>query len=471
MPRVWLKVTRIEGRRKMSYEIISNNSLHNKLTLSSRVINDNNIQVPGEIRVKVGARWKEVKVFSDKSLKENEIKISSDLVNFFLLPLDIPYDISFENGEMHIGPIIGLLLAHKAELLSKKRLKKFCSYTSKYERINGMVYVFSLDGIDMDQKTITGYYYQPHVPKGELPWKEAIFPYPDVIFRRPHIPKPVYKHLKSEMGDKIINYPWFDKKQTAQWLEKDPLLTPYLPETRLLYSSHDLDDMLHLYHMVFLKPVNSGLGDGIVAVTRKKKGDYFKYRPDLKGKTTETIVCVNKGELALMVDKIVAQEPYIVQQGIPVLTYEGRKIVFRVIMQKDASKEWKCTGIVALLGHAGGLDSHSYYYGIQMPFNETLEKTGKLPADVIKEIEEEIVYLCTRSCGTLDCYGSGIYGDLGLDIVLDASYHPWLIEINVLHEYEVPLYIHDKRMYKTMKIRILDYAKSLAGFYEEGEGR
>lgn len=461
----------VDGGSKMACKLIANNTLHNQLTLSSGMVKAYQIRVLDSMIVKVGARQRNVRLTVDMHQGENVIQISPDLIEYFLLPLDLPYDISFHNGELHIGPVIGLLLAHESKRLTKKRLKKFSTYTLKYENINGLVYVFSRDRINQNKKTITGYYYRPNVSTGKGSWKKATLPYPDVIFRRPRIPKKIYKHLKSEMGDKIINYPWFDKWETAQWLGKDELLNPYLPKTYLLHSAKNLDKMLDRYHAVFLKPVNSGLGDGIVTVKRKKNGDYFKYRPKLKGKAVKTKVTKNKKEFASMADKIIAREPYIVQQGISGITYKKRKIVFRVIMQKDSSRKWQCTGIVALMGHAGGLDSHSYHYGIQMPFKKALKKGGNLSSKAIKKIKKQMVDVCKRSCRALDLYSDGTYGDLGLDVVLDASYHSWLIEINVLHEYQVPLYINDKPMYRKMKTRILDYAKSLAGFYKDGEER
>ncbi len=437
-----------------------NSSFRNQIFLSYSIIKKYKIPVPCTIVVKAGTRQKKVTASFMNTLKGSLIQISRDLVSFFLLPLDIPYDISFQNGELHIGAVIGLLLAREEKDLTEKFLRRCSSYTLNYENTKGLVYVFSRDQIDMDQKTITGYYYQPYVPKEEIPWKKAVFPYPNVIFQRKYISGQIYKHLTSEMGNRIFNYPWFNKWEMAQWLEEDALLAGYLPETRCFHSVQDLDDMLNEYHKVFLKPTHSGsYGKGIMTVCRKRDGDYFRLRNE-----SEKKVFKNKVVLDRVIKAFTGKREYIVQQGISTLTYENRPIVFRVIMQKDGSRQWQCTGIVALLGQVDGLDSHSPEKGIQLSFQETLKKSRYLTPKEINKLQLGMVAICKEGCSIIDRHGH--YGDVGVDMVLDQSYKPWLIEINVLrHNHRVPLFINDKKMYCNMKTRILDYAKSLAQSY------
>lgn len=137
------------------------------------------------------------------------------------------------------------------------------------------------------------------------------------------------------------------------------------------------------------------------------------------------------------------------------------KMAFRVIMQKDHSREWQCTGMIALLGLEGGIDSHMRGNN-SMTLNEALLIAGKLTTEEIEKVEKHIIAVCKRTCQVIDQYGR--YGDVGIDVVLDTEYKPWVIEINQRHDHKVPLLLKDKQMYETMKVRVLEYAKVLAGF-------
>lgn len=450
----------------MAYKIIINQDLNCEVGLSTEIIKDYQINPSTKIMIRVGMRQKEAAVVIKNNLKKDVIELSPDLARYFVLPLDLSYDIDLQNGILHIGPFIGLLLKNKTKKLRKKYLQKCCVYTADYKSINGIIFVFSREGIDMKQKKITGYYYQPDLSKDKIPWKKVTFPYPDVIYRRIYISSQFYEKLSSEMGNIIFNYPVFNKWQEIQWFKRDAFLKKYLPHTRLLRSSHDLDKMLDRYSMVFLKPVSSSLGKGIYTVTRKEKGDFFRFRPKLKGKAVKTMVVKNEKERGSMVNKMIKKDSYVVQQGIKTLKYEKRPMVFRIIMQKNGKKKWQCTGMIALLGAARGLDSHSYHHGMQMSFRKALKKSGNLSSKKINKIEKKVIDLCKRACSVLDQYGN--YGDLGIDIVLDNKFQPWLIEINKKHTHEVPLFINDKKTYQIMKTRVLEYAKAFGGFNQCG---
>lgn len=445
---------------KMVFKIMVNQDLSNQVTLSFPMMNTNRQKISDKIIVKFGTRKKEVLFSVDENMEDNIIHMSKDVAQFFLLPVDLSYDMIISEGELHIGPVIGLLLGGKAEIFPQWRLRRFSSYALNYNDIHGLVYVFSPKGIDMTHKTIKGYYFQPHGTQSDGCWREGVFPYPDVIFRRADIPRQLYTDLTAEMGDRIINYPWANKRKVAHWLEKDVFLSDYVPATQFLGSVQELDEMLNQYSRVFLKPLSASFGQGIVIVTRKEDGDYFQFRHEPEERIIE-----NKEELAEQVKGIIGKHKYIVQQGIEDITYEGRKLDFRLIMQKDQSRQWQCTGIVVLPGIVGGIDSHMKIYGQHsegMTFAEAMQKMDDLNFEEIENLKKEMIEVSRKSCEVMDQHGH--YGDLGVDMILDTTYHPWLIEINKRPDHSVPLLIPDRKMYETMRTRILEYARSLAGF-------
>lgn len=80
------------------------------------------------------------------------------------------------------------------------------------------------------------------------------------------------------------------------------------------------------------------------------------------------------------------------------------------------------------------------------------------------EKENEIIHICTEACFLMK-QAYGLYGDLGIDVIVDQHNNVWIIEINKLHQHIVAKYQkEDLEMYNNVVTKPFEYAKSLAGF-------
>ncbi len=444
----------------MAYCLEIDTQLKNTVTLSENLAARHFRTVPQRIVVRSGARQCEARVIFKEGLEKDYIKLSRDIFEYLLLPLELPYDIVLEQEELNIGPVIGLLLHNKDEKITPERLKKHLDFTLQYPVINGLLYIFSTEGIDMKNRTIHGYYFDPCAKERDTPWKAGIFPYPHAIYRRIGLKDDIYQSLTKEIGNKIFNYPWFGKKQMWDWLSQFDSVRKYLPETRPLKTVSDFWEMIRKYPQVYIKPAAGTKGFGVIKVVLKENTCFVEFNK----KEAENTAFAGK-EAAEFIERLLVEHPnYLIQQSIDLLSYKERKIDFRFIMQKDHTKEWQCSGIIARFGKKGSIATNFQRAGYTRTFAKALKKATKFKYKEIYKKEQEMIQVCKKIAYALDKMGN-CYGDFGMDVALDQELNIWVIEVNNRrHEHRLPLYIHDEQMYYKVKSNPVRYAKSLAGF-------
>ena len=211
-----------------------------------------------------------------------------------------------------------------------------------------------------------------------------------------------------------------DKYAIHRLLASDPELAPYLPETVLLQRGAFawFKRQLKERGEVFVKPRRGSLGIGVARVVRVGSNRY-RYESRKMRRTTTLAGAwrlVRKG-----------RRRHILQQGIPLLEDDGRRIDLRVPVQKDGSGEWRTAGIAAKRAE-------------RSPFLTNLARGGSVhdgPALLARHFGErrgreiilEIELLARRVAETLNAKHPRLV-DLGLDVGVDAGGHPYLIEVN-----------------------------------------
>jgi hypothetical protein len=133
---------------------------------------------------------------------------------------------------------------------------------------------------------------------------------------------------------------------------------------------------------------------------------------------------------------------------------------FRVIMQKDYTKEWMCTGIISFTGIEGDICSNS---GGELLFEYALEGRLKLSRESTFIIKQNMIDICKKICKILDSSGEN-YGDLGFDVVLDKNLRVWVLEVNKRQYHSTPLWVGDIQTFYAVKTNPIKYAAALGGF-------
>lgn len=439
----------------MLYKIIQNKVYEGRVYLPKDLSAASMHEAFSFTKICAGLKECAVQTFIRPSLKSDEIEISSDVLSMLSIPGDLPYQIKFVENSLILGPVIGLLLDYANKDLTERQLKNYLPYTLLYEKTGGLIIVFSSEGINFDDKAIEGFYYKPE----ESQWVKAVLPFPQAIFRRIFLADDTIEKLQSLTGGRMFNNHYFSKWKFWSVASRYPSLAEYLPNTKLLTSISDIDEMFKSFDSLFLKPIHGTLGIGLVRIQKQNDLYIFKEK-DLN----KPVLTLNKEEASKFISDMMSRNSYIIQQNIDLLKFEDRYSDFRVIMQKDNTLNWKCTGIVVSMGAPGGLcsnyqESSSRYLSFENFFLTYLSLSGK----EIQAKKCEIIELCKKVCNVLDLE-MGNYGDVGIDVGLDVSLKPWVFEVNERHYHLMPMLIDDRQTYSKIKRNAVKYLVALSGF-------
>jgi hypothetical protein len=410
------------------------------------------------VTLRAGRRYKEVSVIPMKDSDGSEFAATADVLEALSIPLGLSYQVRAEKNEIIIGPVIGLLLAKKRTAFTEKKLARLFRYALKYEEIHGLLYVFSIDGIDFDKAFAEGYCYVPGASFASPRWEKGVFPLPDAVYRRVSLAKSKLAALKQLTGNRLFNSCYFNKWEFWLMASKDESVKNNIPFTCKYKSFDDLDKMLDRFGSVYLKPINGTLGNGLVKAARSGEGWTFQRKYD---KFPANFAA--REQAAAFADAVVGKRRYLVQQDIRLLKYNEQYVDFRVNMQKDFSMEWNCTGMITCTGASGGIHSNYTNAGQYLSFENFMLKGLSAGEEEILRKKREIIGLCRKICKMLDESGEN-YGDLGIDIGFDAALKPWIFEVNKTQFQYLPLMVNDYQTYYTARANPLRYAAALCGF-------
>ena len=403
-----------------------------------------------QVELSFGARRLPVQIYVGEQ-QARLIAVSSSLSSEMLLPLELHYKIGFFKKQIKIGPVIGICVAQKTANIDLNSTG-LAKYGLLYGEIGGLLFLFAVDGVDTDKNTIKGFYYK------SLPgncWCPAVLPYPAVIFRRTGMPSRMTRHFEEVLPGGIFNSYYFDKWEAHEYLSNIPSLREYLPETYCYYDTSQLEEMFRKYRFVILKPRNGTMARGILKITYNNDSFLVEERCS-KPKVVKGIASLEELLSAHM------GAPYLIQQGLHLPQYEGRLNDYRLIMQKDETGSWVCTGAIGKFGKRGGIVSNYISAGYLLPATKALEKVFGLGTWQAFLLKEKMIALAKNICYQLD--KNGHYADLGFDMVIDRNQRIWLLEINKRHDHSMPREFGDYNVYYQVKSNPILYASSRAGF-------
>ncbi len=387
-----------------------------------------------------------------------EIGLSGAVLESLNIPDDILLTARFAgNNGLKLGPLIGVLTF-------AKHLPSRLDYYYKYvfaKKNKGLIYVFSRQDIDVNRKTITGYYYD----SAAKAWKQRLFPFPDTVMDRCYpSSKKAHNLLAEVMGrGKIFNNTTrITKTDFFKTVHRDSFLQKYLPTTQLLKYPSDLSIFILKFGRVFLKPVDSMKGKGIVMVSQTGNGLECRFNSD--GKDTIRTVTSYTEIPEILLAAAGGKKHYIMQQAVDCMEYGGGPFSFRTCPMKNESNRWILPGMV-VIGTMG--KSHVTNYasgGRRIPLKDLFKTILPLLPYTKDEFMLLLEEITLKTASLLD-KSFGPLGELGVDIILDRQGKPWLLEANA-NPARTPAFIQTeyplwrKQVYEY----IVGYANYLAGF-------
>lgn len=403
-----------------------------------------------KITLHIGA-WKEkltVRLLAD--LNQNTVGLPGWMAQFFTLPDNLLYDMYMEKNNLHLGPVIAFVVGENH--LSPKQLGFWEDYCRNYRAIRGLICLCTTKGIDFDTGTVSGYYYDPNAEQTKR-WRPGKFPLPGVVYRRTKMRGDFLRNLNRHVNGKVFNARVFDKWN--MWKVLSQAGFSHTPHTVLLEGPDSLRQMLSSYGAVYLKPAKGRLGIGIQKIEKIPDGYLFR-----KESGTEQ-TARGHDQLYQLVNRYRKERKYIIQQAVP-LIFHDKPVDFRVILQKDRSRKWTCSGIFAKLGYRGRIytNTPSAIYSV----SKALRTIYGLNRERALKKEKEIIRICVKACRIIE-RAYGIYADVGIDVVVDKDLNIWILEINKLHQHTMVKNLQkDPDMYHRVITKPLEYAKALAGF-------
>jgi hypothetical protein len=149
---------------------------------------------------------------------------------------------------------------------------------------------------------------------------------------------------------------------------------------------------------------------------------------------------------------------YLVQKGIRVLRHEGRPFDFRVMVQKDSSGKWICTGTAGRVAHPHKAVTNGSQGGTIYPADALISSkadeghTGRLLS---------MMELLAVKTGARFNRSYPAMKELGLDIAVDRQMKPWILEVNTRPDPCPFTKLPDKKMIET----IVSYARAYGRRY------
>ncbi|MEW6723729.1 MAG: YheC/YheD family protein [Bacillota bacterium] len=365
-----------------------------------------------------------------------------------------------------IGPVVGVLTAkvdQKHRRPARYQLFSFGNLAKTAWALGVILFVFTPDRVDWHRRKVTGLYYTP--AQG---WREAVFPLPDVIYNRvatrqaerSRAVQDVISRATEVPGLNLFNPCFLNKWDLYRALVASPSTAPYLPETRLLTSQMGLRRFLRRYRYVYLKPVSSSLGKGVIRLEKSRGTVKVAYR--LKGKNLVRRVS-SWSELWATVQKRRVRLPYLMQKGIRLAV--GQEPIFdvRTLVQRNQAGQWQVTGMGARVASTSGITTHVPNGGSIASLVDILHR--RRPHWPARELLDQLHDLALRVPPALEAWYGHPFGEISLDIAVDIAGRLWVLEANAK-----PFKFDETTIYAESRCRLLQYCGYLAGLEPVAKG-
>lgn len=330
--------------------------------------------------------------------------------------------------------------------------------TRKKHGYNLGVNVLTPKGIFPGKSYVKGYLLQQTKPK--INFVPAILPLPNVIYNRipyrndEQSPETVQAltFLQHHKKIPLFNPYFFNKWSLYQDLAPIQSCKPYLPNTRRFADFTTFKQMLLRYPSVFLKPVHGKAGIGMMKIEGRNPFilTYQSKRQKQKIRTT------NMQKLYQYIKQLCRNQPYLLQQGIDLSTYENRPYDLRMLVQKDSTANWKVTGVGVRVAGENAISTH-------VPMGGRIESIDRVLNSSFPNTKERILTqlmkLGPHFAREIEAKRKGFHGEMSMDIGVDKQGKLWFFEANAKPQKFDEPEIRDQSLR-----RIIEYSLYLSGF-------
>ncbi|RXT14003.1 YheC/YheD family protein [Ammoniphilus sp. CFH 90114] len=421
-------------------KLVAVNSEHQEVIVHPRTLEELGLLPDTRIILQFGIRSVESVIISSCDTKWDEIGIARVAVELLGIPLVNSYEVRVDGNTLRFGPYIGILTKRKVGSL-KKYLETLSSYVHHYEQIGGTILAFYPDEVNQESHLIHGLLYNSQTKE----WDKGTYPLPAAIFKTLITSSELSQYFKSTIGNTVFNSPIFNKWEMYDWLYSYHDSFQYFPKTSLYRHPRDLELYSDDYKSVYLKPIDGFFGKGIIKVSKSECGLRMEERKGRGRKKEHEFISYT--ELDHYLSRRLQEKTYILQQGLELISCNGRMVDFRLIIVKNQQGEWESIGMVARYGKARSVVSNILSGGIAETGEVALKKILLLSDDEVVNLKNKMVGIAIQAAKGIEKRGVQL-GNLGIDLAIDQNNRIWIIEMNNKNpDHTIALNANDHDMY------------------------
>lgn len=354
--------------------------------------------------------------------------------------------------------LLGILTLYLNDNRILEERKIYEQMTIEGAQLGIQVIVFTPEDVSAHQAKVRAHYYDPSQKRWTRKWAAI----PKYVFDRCRLQKSHRMKLLRTFKDQYPNIQYLNKPLGHKWnihqtLAEHPPIRPYLPHTIYYSNVSDIVQMLNLYKVIYVKPINGTGGRGILRIEQASNQTV-----NIEGRDHDrNIVAPQKVSISAL--RSFLQEwneigaNYLIQQGIPLQLSNGRVHDYRVLVQKDGTGIWTVTGCAGRIGAKRSITANLHGGGSAVPMEKLM--LSFINSNVnIAAVQDEVHQISIEIASYLEMRYFTLC-ELAIDIAIDREGQIWIIEINPKPAREVFKEIGNHEMYRTAIRRPLEYAK------------
>lgn len=352
-------------------------------------------------------------------------------------------------------PTLGILTVADQTRPFRGNEENFIDLITMGESLGVDVYVVTAQELNLSEAIITGYRYD----RKKKAWNKKLVPFPKVLYNR--IPSredeldPIVSRKIKECNRhpyvQLFNPYYFNKWTLFSWLRKSKTTRKYIPATRKVTPKLNLAHFIKTHKLIYLKPEKGKAGKGIMRVQRIA-GSPPRYLLTIQERKKTFQHQFRKiTSLWAKISQYMDNEPYIVQQGIQLTSYNNRPYDLRVLVQKNKKGKWVFTGIGARVAGEKSITTHVPRGGrIGDPQTVLTKSFGKKATmRILNQLRRNSLIIARQ----IERSSKHPLGEMSMDLGMDATGNIWFFEANAK-----PMKFDEPHIREKSLKRILEYS-------------
>lgn len=343
------------------------------------------------------------------------------------------------------------------------RLKKLAQANQEVQ-LN--MYVFPVKNVDLKAQSIKGLYFD----SVSETWKRAVFPYPDILYRRGGASKKYKGHYREflkqceERKAVILNSATIDNWEVYDYFATKDSLTSHLVETVLYEGKEDLFYMIKKYGSVNIIEAAGGNRKRVTRAdaTKGNRYTFYYFNPDEQKVVRRKNIKLR--ELNKVLNDFYNENDFMIQEGIDFLKLNGRQVDLRAELQKKDNGTIEISGISTRLSRD---ESPITIHTDAFPIDDLFELLKISPAGKQTQMQNINEFLINVYKHTEEKYGE--FAELGIEFALTRDLQIKFIKCKSQSAKGSFAKAFGKDKLQPVMLNILSYSKELLKEKREGE--